>query len=105
MSRISLLAIAGSDTIERLRLTCYRPAIWMGVTILLFILVRIGKVEANKKIDPCTFKHTFEVYAPVNFASSSSGSYCIVCFPLRKAQSTQVAVAALTVRPRGRQWH
>ena len=76
----------------------------MGVTILLFILVRIGKVEANKLI-PAPYQHTLEVYVPVNFASSSSGSYRIVCFPLRKAQSTQVAVAALTVKPRGRQWH
>jgi len=50
MSRLSLLALSGSDTIERLRLTCYGPTNWMGVNILLFILVRIGNVEANKLI-------------------------------------------------------
>jgi hypothetical protein len=50
-------------------------------------------------MDPAPVTHLWYL-TTVNFDGSSSGSHGIVKFPFVKAQSPQVSVATLNVKPR-----
>ena len=102
MSRPSSLALAGSDTIERLSLTRYRPTIWMGVTILLFILVRIGKVEANELIRSRT--STLSIFGHLSILTMATPVLTVLCNSFLPKHNRSGFSRGSDCRPRRVQW-